>query len=90
MIFFSSQPIDLSMCNIELYVFQLNEDGPSSENLEEETENIVAANHWVLPAGICDSNSRWRTPRTRGWRTAHISTSEILCVCCVVLGRFIC
>lgn len=45
------------MCNIALHIFQLNEDGPSSENLEEETENIVAAHHWVLPAGICDSNS---------------------------------
>ncbi|XP_045422466.1 pachytene checkpoint protein 2 homolog isoform X2 [Lemur catta] len=38
---------------------QLNEDGPSSENLEEETENIIAANHWVLPSaefhGLWDS-----------------------------------
>ncbi|KAB0353556.1 hypothetical protein FD755_023741, partial [Muntiacus reevesi] len=53
------QPIDLSVCNIALHIFQLNEDGPSSENLEEETENIVAANHWVLPAaefhGLWDS-----------------------------------
>nr|XP_020747328.1 pachytene checkpoint protein 2 homolog isoform X1 [Odocoileus virginianus texanus] len=53
------QPIDLSICNIALHIFQLNEDGPSSENLEEETENIVAANHWVLPAaefhGLWDS-----------------------------------
>ncbi|XP_033708616.1 pachytene checkpoint protein 2 homolog isoform X1 [Tursiops truncatus] len=53
------QPVDLSMCTIALHIFQLNEDGPSSENLEEETENIVAANHWVLPAaefhGLWDS-----------------------------------
>lgn len=70
------------MCNIALHIFQLNEDGPSSENLEEETENIVAANHWVLPAGICDSNSRWRTPRTGGWRTAHISLRDIVCLLC--------
>ncbi|DAA17766.1 pachytene checkpoint protein 2 homolog [Bos indicus x Bos taurus] len=53
------QPIDLSACNIALHIFQLNEDGPSSENLEEETENIIAANHWVLPAaefhGLWDS-----------------------------------
>ncbi|TKC39056.1 hypothetical protein EI555_017336 [Monodon monoceros] len=53
------QPIDLSMCTIALHIFQLNEDGPSSENLEEETENIIAANHWVLPAaefhGLWDS-----------------------------------
>ncbi|XP_063113984.1 pachytene checkpoint protein 2 homolog isoform X1 [Cavia porcellus] len=53
------QPIDLSACTIALHIFQLNEDGPSSENLEEETENIIAANHWVLPAaefhGLWDS-----------------------------------
>ncbi|XP_076972907.1 pachytene checkpoint protein 2 homolog isoform X2 [Tamandua tetradactyla] len=52
-------PIDLSTCTIALHIFQLNEDGPSSENLEEETENIIAANHWVLPAaefhGLWDS-----------------------------------
>lgn len=45
------QPIDLSACTIALHVFQLNEDGPTSENLDEETENIIAASHWVLPAG---------------------------------------
>ncbi|KAL4690818.1 hypothetical protein H8959_013779 [Pygathrix nigripes] len=54
-----SQPIDLSACTVALHIFQLNEDGPSSENLEEETENIIAANHWVLPAaefhGLWDS-----------------------------------
>ncbi|XP_001369033.1 pachytene checkpoint protein 2 homolog [Monodelphis domestica] len=44
------QPIDLSKCTLALHVFQLNEEGPSSENLEEESENIIAANHWVLPA----------------------------------------
>uniref|UniRef100_I3MQS9 Pachytene checkpoint protein 2 homolog n=1 Tax=Ictidomys tridecemlineatus TaxID=43179 RepID=I3MQS9_ICTTR len=53
------QPIDLSACAVALHIFQLNEDGPSSENLEEETENIIAANHWVLPAaefhGLWDS-----------------------------------
>uniref|UniRef100_A0A8C6W8E3 Pachytene checkpoint protein 2 homolog n=1 Tax=Nannospalax galili TaxID=1026970 RepID=A0A8C6W8E3_NANGA len=53
------QPIDLSVRTVVLHIFQLNEDGPSSENLEEETENIIAANHWVLPAaefhGLWDS-----------------------------------
>nr|XP_019600146.1 PREDICTED: pachytene checkpoint protein 2 homolog isoform X1 [Rhinolophus sinicus] len=53
------QPIDLSTCTIALHTFQLNEDGPSSENLEEETESITAANHWLLPAaefhGLWDS-----------------------------------
>ncbi|NP_001405552.1 pachytene checkpoint protein 2 homolog isoform 3 [Mus musculus] len=53
------QPIDLSACTIALHIFQLNEEGPSSENLDEETENIIAASHWVLPAaefhGLWDS-----------------------------------
>ncbi|XP_057564007.1 pachytene checkpoint protein 2 homolog isoform X1 [Hippopotamus amphibius kiboko] len=53
------QPIDLTACTIALHIFQLNEDGPSSENLEEETENMIAASHWVLPAvefhGLWDS-----------------------------------
>uniref|UniRef100_G3R7L9 Pachytene checkpoint protein 2 homolog n=1 Tax=Gorilla gorilla gorilla TaxID=9595 RepID=G3R7L9_GORGO len=52
-------PIDLSACTVALHIFQLNEDGPSSENLEEETENLTAANHWVLHAaefhGLWDS-----------------------------------
>ncbi|KAH0521528.1 Pachytene checkpoint protein 2-like protein [Microtus ochrogaster] len=54
-----SQPIDLSACTIALHIFQLNEDGPTSENLDEETENIIAASNWVLPAaefhGLWDS-----------------------------------
>ncbi|XP_077637136.1 pachytene checkpoint protein 2 homolog [Crocuta crocuta] len=39
-------------------MFQLNKGGPSSETLEEETENIMAASHWVLPAAPrrCDDN----------------------------------
>uniref|UniRef100_H2QQK7 Pachytene checkpoint protein 2 homolog n=1 Tax=Pan troglodytes TaxID=9598 RepID=H2QQK7_PANTR len=54
-----SQPIDLSACTVALHIFQLNEDGPSSENLEEETENIIAANHWVLPAGMGNIHGLW-------------------------------
>ncbi|XP_059029550.1 pachytene checkpoint protein 2 homolog [Mustela lutreola] len=53
------QPIDLGACTVALHVFQLNEGGPSSETLEEESENITAASHWVLPAaefhGLWDS-----------------------------------
>ncbi|XP_063670551.1 pachytene checkpoint protein 2 homolog isoform X2 [Pan troglodytes] len=51
----------VSIIDTELKVkdSQLNEDGPSSENLEEETENLIASNHWVLPAaefhGLWDS-----------------------------------
>ncbi|NXD66301.1 PCH2 protein, partial [Eolophus roseicapillus] len=44
------QPIDLSKGSLSLHIFHLNEEGPSSENLEEENEDIIAANHWVLPA----------------------------------------
>ncbi|XP_077347950.1 pachytene checkpoint protein 2 homolog [Lithobates pipiens] len=44
------QPIDLSKCSIFVNVFHLNEEGPSSENLEEENEDLVAADHWILPA----------------------------------------
>ncbi|GAB5567407.1 pachytene checkpoint protein 2 homolog isoform X4 [Prionailurus iriomotensis] len=55
----AAEPIDLGACTISLHVFQLNEGGPSSETLEEETENITAASHWVLPAaefhGLWDS-----------------------------------
>ncbi|XP_003204753.1 pachytene checkpoint protein 2 homolog [Meleagris gallopavo] len=44
------QPIDLSKSSLSIHIFHLNEEGPSVENLEEENEDIVAANHWVLPA----------------------------------------
>ncbi|NXA16045.1 PCH2 protein, partial [Sapayoa aenigma] len=44
------QPIDLSKSSLSLHIFHLNEEGPSSENLEEENEDITAAHHWVLPA----------------------------------------
>nr|XP_033785686.1 pachytene checkpoint protein 2 homolog [Geotrypetes seraphini] len=44
------QPIDLSTCRLSIHIFHLNEEGPSTENLEEENENLVAANHWLLPS----------------------------------------
>ncbi|XP_075068792.1 pachytene checkpoint protein 2 homolog [Mixophyes fleayi] len=44
------QPIDLSKCNVFVHIFQLNEEGPSAENLEEGNEELIAANHWLLPA----------------------------------------
>nr|XP_056713655.1 pachytene checkpoint protein 2 homolog [Euleptes europaea] len=43
------QPINLSEGSLSIHIFHLNEEGPSTENLEEENENIIAANHWVLP-----------------------------------------
>lgn len=41
----------MSKSSLSIHIFHLNEEGPSVENLEEENEDIVAANHWVLPAG---------------------------------------
>ncbi|XP_077159074.1 pachytene checkpoint protein 2 homolog [Paroedura picta] len=43
------QPINLSECSLFTHIFHLNEEGPNTENLEEENENIIAANHWELP-----------------------------------------
>ena len=31
-------------------MFQLHDDGPATEELE---EDIAAANHWLLPSGLC-------------------------------------
>lgn len=51
------QVIDLSLCSLQVHVFQLNTDGAGSEELDE--ENMSAANHWLLPAsdfhGLWDS-----------------------------------
>ncbi|XP_062840063.1 pachytene checkpoint protein 2 homolog isoform X3 [Anolis carolinensis] len=53
------QPISLHKCSLSIRIFHLNEEGPSTENLEAEDEDIVAANHWVLPTvefhGLWDS-----------------------------------
>lgn len=46
---FPSQPLDLKSCAVSIYIFTLNEDGPSMLSLEE--EELSAANHWLLPAG---------------------------------------
>ncbi|KAJ8415829.1 hypothetical protein AAFF_G00403860 [Aldrovandia affinis] len=42
------QPIDLKSCCLSIHIFILNDDGPSTLNLEE--EELSAANHWLLPA----------------------------------------
>ncbi|KAM6449366.1 pachytene checkpoint protein 2 homolog isoform 2-T4 [Liasis olivaceus] len=44
------QPISLNKCRLLIHIFHLNEEGPSTENLDAEDEDIVAANHWLLPA----------------------------------------
>ncbi|KAJ8004829.1 hypothetical protein DPEC_G00140370 [Dallia pectoralis] len=43
------KPIDLKSCNLSIHIFTLNDDGPSTLNLEED-EELSAANHWLLPA----------------------------------------
>ncbi|XP_062322805.1 pachytene checkpoint protein 2 homolog isoform X1 [Osmerus eperlanus] len=43
------QPMDLKNCSLSIYIFTLNDDGPSMLSLEEE-EELSAANHWLLPA----------------------------------------
>uniref|UniRef100_A0AAZ3PHZ1 Pachytene checkpoint protein 2 homolog n=1 Tax=Oncorhynchus tshawytscha TaxID=74940 RepID=A0AAZ3PHZ1_ONCTS len=43
------KPIDLMSCSLSIHIFTLNDDGPSTLNLEEE-EELSAANHWLLPA----------------------------------------
>ncbi|XP_076868630.1 pachytene checkpoint protein 2 homolog isoform X2 [Brachyhypopomus gauderio] len=43
-------PLDLKMSNLCIYIFSLNDDGPSTLSLEEEETGLSAANHWALPA----------------------------------------
>ncbi|XP_050395738.1 pachytene checkpoint protein 2 homolog isoform X1 [Patella vulgata] len=49
--------IDLCKSNLSLHVFQLHEDGPGQEEIED--EELAAANHWLLPStdfdGLWDS-----------------------------------
>jgi hypothetical protein len=44
------KPVDLKSSDVSLHIFTLNDDGPSTLNLEE-NEELSAANHWLLPAG---------------------------------------
>uniref|UniRef100_A0A674AQ61 Pachytene checkpoint protein 2 homolog n=1 Tax=Salmo trutta TaxID=8032 RepID=A0A674AQ61_SALTR len=43
-----SLPSYLKSCSLSIHIFTLNDDGPSTLNLEE--EELSAANHWLLPA----------------------------------------
>ncbi|PWA33685.1 hypothetical protein CCH79_00007645, partial [Gambusia affinis] len=49
----TTQPLDLKSCDVSIHVFTLNEEGPSTLNLEED-EDLSAANHWLLPAAEFD------------------------------------
>ena len=43
------QVVQLSNAALQYHVYQLHDGGPSSEELE---DDISAANHWLMPAGI--------------------------------------
>ncbi len=51
------QVLDLSECALNIHVYQLQEDGPGQEELDD--EDLAAANHWLLPSadfsGLWDS-----------------------------------
>ena len=36
--------------HLNVYVYRLHEDGPVSEELDEDCD-VSAANHWILPSG---------------------------------------
>ena len=40
---------------LQVHVFQLHEDGPAAEELEEDCD-VSAANHWMLPSGKSQSD----------------------------------
>lgn len=42
--------MDASSLYVHMHVFQLHEDGPVLEELEEDA-NVSAASHWLLPNG---------------------------------------
>lgn len=46
---------NLRNCKLAIHVFQLHDDGPATEELE---EDIAAANHWLLPCGIYHSQTQ--------------------------------
>ncbi|XP_074646252.1 pachytene checkpoint protein 2 homolog [Tubulanus polymorphus] len=46
------QGIDLDKANLQIHVFQLHDDGPSAEELDD--EDLAAANHWLLPCAEFD------------------------------------
>lgn len=51
-------PLDLKINQLCIYIFTLNDDGPSTLNLDEE-EELSAANHWLLPAA--DFHGIWES-----------------------------
>ena len=43
-----TQMVELSSAQLQIHVFQLHDDGPSAEELDD--EELAAANHWILPS----------------------------------------
>jgi hypothetical protein len=39
---------------LKVHVYRLHDDGPISEELDEECD-VSAANHWILPSGKCNA-----------------------------------
>lgn len=42
--------VRLTDCEIIINVFQLRQDEPEDEGLDDDDENMVAARHWILPS----------------------------------------
>ena len=53
---------------VQVHVFQLHDDGPAAEELEEDCD-VSSANHWMLPSGECNSNSSSRNTVCRDHTT---------------------
>ena len=49
--------IDFKKSKLKISVFQLNEEGPAAEELDD--EELAAASHWLLPAGTMHHLPGW-------------------------------
>ena len=49
---------NLKNSRLAIHVFQLHDDGPATEELE---EDIAAANHWLLPTGTINTPFKFAT-----------------------------
>ena len=53
------QLVDFSSMRVQVHVFQLHDDGPAAEELDEDCD-VSSANHWMLPSGEHNSPSKTR------------------------------
>lgn len=57
---FFFQHLDYDEVELVTYIFKLNDEGPSSEDIgESDGENVPAATHWIVPS--LDFNNLWET-----------------------------